>query len=93
MKIYLVGYMGSGKSSVGNLLAEKLKLGFIDFDRYIENEAGKTIAEIFDEDGEDKFREMEHRHLQNVLGKQNVVISLGGGTPCFHNNMESINHS
>jgi shikimate kinase len=91
MKIYLIGYMGSGKSSVGELLAAKLKLSFIDFDRYIEKETGKTVAEIFDTEGEDKFREMEHEYLKKLLGKEDVVVSLGGGTPCFHNNIDIIN--
>ena len=90
MKVYLLGYMGSGKSSAGKMLAEKMKLTFIDFDRYMEEKEGKTIAEIFDTKGEDKFRELEHHHLKTLLSAQNVVISLGGGTPCFHNNMELI---
>ncbi len=93
MKIYIIGYMGSGKSSVGKLLAQKLHLDFIDFDSYIEKEEGKTVAEIFDADGEDKFREMEHKYLKKLLSKDHVVISLGGGTPCFHNNIELINKS
>lgn len=93
MKIYLIGYMGSGKSTVGELLAGQMKLDFIDFDRYIENEVGKTIADIFETQGEDKFRELEHKYLKKVLSKDNVVVSLGGGTPCFHNNIELINAS
>ena len=91
MKVFLIGYMGSGKSTVGKLLAEKLKLDFIDFDRNIEKEEGRTIAEIFDSGGEDKFREMEHEYLKKLLPKKNAVISLGGGTPCFHNNIDLIN--
>ena len=93
MKIYLIGYMGSGKSAIGSILAGQMKLDFIDFDKHIENETGKTITEIFDAFGEDKFRELEHEYLKKLLTKENVVISLGGGTPCFYNNMELINMS
>ena len=85
--------MGSGKSSVGKVLAEKLKVDFLDFDRYIENETGKTIEDIFDTQGEEKFREIEHEYLKKILHKENIVVSLGGGTPCFHNNIELINKS
>jgi shikimate kinase len=93
MKIYLIGYMGSGKSTVGELLAERMKLNFIDFDKYIERETGKTITEIFDTTGEEKFRELEHQHLKKLLRQDDVVVSLGGGTPCFYNNIELINKS
>ena len=83
--------MGSGKSTIGKLLAEKLRMDFIDFDNHIEQATGKTITEIFDTEGEEKFRTLEHQHLKKLLNKDNVVISLGGGTPCFHNNIELIN--
>ena len=91
MKIFLIGYMGSGKSTAGKLLADKLNLSFVDFDKYIEKQTGKTIAEIFDQGGEEKFRMLEHEHLQQLIPKEKVVISLGGGTPCFYNHMELIN--
>ena len=91
--IFLTGFMGSGKSTVGKLLAEQMSLDFIDFDSFIEQEQGKTITEMFDSGGEDKFRELEHEYLKKLLLKKNVVISLGGGTPCFHNNIELINNS
>ena len=91
MNIYLIGYMGSGKSTVGRLLAAKLQLEFIDFDEHIELSTEKTITEIFDQEGEEKFRALEHECLKRLLTKNNVVIALGGGTPCFHNNMELIN--
>jgi len=83
--------MGSGKSTVGKRLAEKLTFGFIDFDMRLEKESGKTIAEIFDSEGEEKFRLMEHEQLKKLLDEDNVVIALGGGTPCFYNNIERIN--
>jgi len=91
MKIFLIGYMGSGKSTVGKRLAEKINFDFIDFDKHIEKETGKTITEIFDADGEEKFRLLEHEYLKKLLNKENVVISLGGGTPYFHNNIQLIN--
>lgn len=93
MKIYLIGYMGSGKSTIGRLLAEQMQLDYIDFDKNIEEEAGKTITQLFDEFGEDKFRQLEHEYLKRLLVKENIVISLGGGTPCFYNNIELINNS
>ena len=93
MKIYLIGYMGSGKTTIGKLLAEKLHLAFIDLDKHIEQETDKPITEIFEKEGEEKFRILEHEHLKKLLDKDNVVISLGGGTPCFHNNLELINKS
>jgi len=93
MKIFLIGYMGSGKSTVGNILSQSLKMDFIDFDRYIENGTSKTISEIFETEGEDEFRNLENKYLKEVLLMNNVVVSLGGGTPCFFNNMELINKS
>ena len=91
MKIYLIGFMGSGKSSVGKLLSRKLGYDFIDLDEYIEKETGRTIIDLFEEGGEDKFRMLEHEHLKKLLVKDDVVIALGGGTPCFYNNMSILN--
>ena len=93
MKVFLIGYMGSGKSTAGKKLAEKLRLSFIDFDEYIEKQSGKTIPDIFESEGEEKFRSMERKCLEQIVGMDNAVISLGGGTPCFNNNMELINKS
>ncbi|MBI3502834.1 MAG: AAA family ATPase [Bacteroidetes bacterium] len=93
MKIFLIGYMGSGKSTVGKKLSCKLNLDFIDFDNYIENQTGKTISEIFEKDGEEKFRSMEHEYLKEIFKKENAVTSLGGGTPCFNNTIELINRN
>ena len=93
MKIFLIGYMGSGKSTAGKKLASKLGLTFLDLDDYIESEYGKTIPEIFEKEGEEKFRELEHLYLKKVLSFDNIVISLGGGTPCFYNHMELLNNS
>jgi len=83
--------MGCGKSTIGRLLANKLQLEFIDLDSYIETETQKSIPDIFASEGENKFRELEHENLKKLLSKDNIIIALGGGTPCFFNNMELIN--
>lgn len=93
MKVFLIGYMGSGKSTVGRKLAERLGMAFLDFDEFIERKTGKTISRIFESQGESGFRALEHQYLREILGTEDVVISLGGGTPCFNNNMELINTS
>ena len=92
-KIYLIGYMGSGKTTIGRVLAKKLDCQFIDIDHFIENRQRKTINEIFLDKGEDTFREMEHSVLEEISLFENVVISTGGGTPCFHDNMTLMNET
>ncbi len=91
MKIVLLGYMGSGKSTVGKSLAEKLKLTFIDLDDYIESHLNTSISQIFAEMGEIYFRRKEHQFLKEVLEKnEDLVIALGGGTPAYSNNMDLV---
>lgn len=91
MKIVLLGYMGSGKSTVGKLLAEKLKLEYRDLDTIIETQAHKTIPEIFAEKGEIHFRKLEHQVLREVLkSHDSFVLALGGGTPCYSGNMDTL---
>lgn len=90
MRIVLLGYMASGKSTAGNLLAERLSLDFIDLDGFIEEKAGKTVAEIFELEGEKSFRKKEKESLEILLAKDNIVIAAGGGTPCFFENMQWI---
>ncbi len=92
-KIFLTGYMGSGKSSTGKTLASQLKYEFIDLDKFIEQEYKMTIPEIFSSKGEKEFRSMEHNTLKKVVDKENVVIACGGGTPCYFNNMELMNNN
>tara|TARA_R110001632_G_scaffold102664_7_gene211130 strand:+ start:1108 stop:1626 length:519 start_codon:yes stop_codon:yes gene_type:complete len=93
MKIVLLGYMGSGKTTVGQQLAKKLYLNFTDLDHYIEKKEGKTISEIFKEKGEIYFRKAEHKYLQQFLKeKDSFVLSLGGGTPCYAGNMDVISN-
>lgn len=91
MKIFLVGFMGSGKSSVGRVLAQKLNLKFYDTDHEIIASTGKSINEIFEKDGEAHFRELEKLTLQNLQHKDNCVIACGGGLPCHNNLMNEIN--
>lgn len=90
MRIYLIGYMGSGKSTVGKELAQTLNLQFIDLDSYIEERNFKTIPEIFASEGEDGFRKAEQKALHEVSEFENIVIATGGGAPCFFDNMDHI---
>lgn len=91
MRIYLTGYMGSGKTTVGKELANRLGFSFTDLDKLIENKYRITIPDIFTRYDENAFRLMEHETLQDTFAMSNVVISTGGGTPCFYNNMSLIN--
>ena len=91
MKVVLLGYMGSGKSSVGALLASKLEISFFDLDAIIEEEEQLSVNEIFAKKGEIYFRKKEHSVLHSLLEKkESFVLSLGGGTPCYFNNHEVI---
>lgn len=87
-RIFLIGYMGSGKTTIGKMLAKKLNLNFIDMDAYIEEKQFKSIAQIFSEIGENEFRILEKKYLHEVGEFENLVISTGGGAPCFFDNME-----
>jgi shikimate kinase len=91
-KIFLIGYMGAGKTTVGKRLAQKMGLQFIDLDLFIENRYRKKIGEIFAEKGETAFREMERRALLEVSQFEDVIISTGGGAPCFFDNMAVMNN-
>jgi shikimate kinase len=87
MLIFLVGFMGSGKSYWGPQWARNLNLEFVDLDRQVEAQAGMSIAEIFDKLGEDAFRALEQKLLRDLGGKDNLLVACGGGTPCFEDNM------
>lgn len=91
MKIFLLGFMGSGKSYWGKSLAALLNIPLTDMDNEIEKETGQTIPEIFAGKGEAYFRELERNHLHEMLKKDWYVISCGGGLPCFFDNMELMN--
>ena len=83
--------MGSGKTTIGKALAKELGVTFYDLDWYIEDRYHKTVSEIFTEKGEQGFREVEQRMLREVAEFENVVISAGGGTPCFFDNIHYMN--
>jgi shikimate kinase len=86
MLIFLTGFMGAGKTTAGKKLASLLSYTFIDLDSQIEKETGLSVVELF-KSGEYKFREVEALVLRNCAEMENAVISCGGGTPCFHENM------
>ncbi|NBC83318.1 MAG: AAA family ATPase [Bacteroidetes bacterium] len=90
MKIFLIGFMGSGKTTVGKKLANLLNYTFMDMDQYIEYEEGRSVSQIFELAGEDYFRQAESRALHALLQKEDIVVATGGGTPCFNNNMKLI---
>ncbi|PKV50068.1 shikimate kinase [Aquimarina sp. MAR_2010_214] len=91
MNIVLIGYMGSGKSLIGRGLADKMKLNYLDLDDFIEIQEKKSIKKIFDDQGEIYFRKKESLYLKEVLDTyENTIISLGGGTPCFAGNLETV---
>jgi shikimate kinase len=92
-RILLIGPPGAGKSTVGQALADKLAIDFIDTDQMIENETGKTITDIFVVDGEPHFRALELQTLKNVLTLESGVISLGGGAPISQDAQEAIEQS
>ncbi|MFD1615010.1 shikimate kinase [Gelatiniphilus marinus] len=91
MIVVLIGYMASGKTSIGKKLANKLSYDFIDLDDLIEEKEKLSVTQVFKSKGEVYFRNQEHLHLKEVLSsKNNIVLSVGGGTPCYSNNMDII---
>ena len=90
-RIFLIGYMGAGKTTLGKAFARAMGLTFVDLDWYIEERYHKTVSQIFAERGEDGFRELEKRMLHEASDFEDVVISVGGGTPCFFDNMDYMN--
>ena len=91
MKIFLIGYMGSGKSTLGRALASMLSVPFIDMDTAIERMSGQSITEIFQTHGESHFRQLETKVLKDMEPMKAAIVACGGGTPCFNNNMEWMN--
>ena len=87
-KIFLIGFMGSGKSTAGRRLASQLNWSFIDLDEKIEKMEGMKIADIFSLKGESYFRKVEAKALKDLRFEMDTVISTGGGTPCFGDNMD-----
>ena len=91
--IFLIGYMGAGKSAIGKSLSKNNGYKFYDLDKYIEEKEGRKISEIFNHNNEVYFRKIENSYLKEIsLIKENKIISTGGGTPCFQNNFEIIDN-
>jgi len=92
MKVFLLGFMASGKSTIGLELAKILSFEFIDLDTYIEQKVNSTIKQIFEQKGEDHFRIIENEALREVASIEgNMIIAAGGGTSCFYNSIDFMN--
>lgn len=92
MKIFLIGFMGSGKTHWGQLLSQKLGIPFFDLDEQVVEQAGKPITEIFASSGEEHFRLLEKEVLSDIAEKEvSFIMACGGGTPCYFNNIEFMN--
>ncbi|MGR4858027.1 shikimate kinase [Bacteroides pyogenes] len=91
IRVFLIGYMGAGKTTLGKALARRLSVPFVDLDWYIEERFHKTVGELFAGRGEKAFRELEKKMLHEVAEFEDVIISTGGGTPCFFDNMDFMN--
>ncbi len=91
IRIFLTGYMGAGKTTLGKAFARELDVPFVDLDWYIEERFHKSISELFTLRGEASFRELERSMLHEVADFDDVIVSTGGGTPCFYDNMDYMN--
>lgn len=90
-RIFLTGFMGSGKTYWGKKWSELSGLEYFDIDEIVEQQQGKTITKIFAEDGEDHFRNLETNILRSLSNKNNIIVATGGGTPCFNDNISWMN--
>jgi len=93
MRIYLIGFMGSGKTTLGRRLAKYANLQFIDMDDFIEERYCKTVPQIFAEEGEGEFRDKERKALEELAQFTDIVIATGGGAPCFFDNIDLMNNT
>lgn len=91
--VFLIGYMGCGKTTLGEVLARQMDCRFIDLDEFIEQRQGMTVLQIFDEMGENRFRELETEALHEVASMTDVIVGCGGGTPCHGDNMSLMNQA
>lgn len=91
IRIFLIGYMGAGKTTLGKALAHEMNLPFVDLDWYTEERFHRSIRELFAERGEDAFRQLERNMLHEVGEFEDLIISTGGGTPCFFDNIDYMN--
>ncbi len=87
MRYFIIGFKSSGKTTAGRKLAQQLSMEFVDLDDYIEQMTGRSVPEIFSNDGETEFRNLEWKALKEVVKRDNVVVSTGGGVPCHCDNM------
>ncbi len=92
MRIYLLGFMGAGKTRLGKELAQLMGYSFLDLDQVLVEKAGLSINEVFSQFGEEYFRNLEREALHDSKDHEDVIISTGGGTPCFFDNLEWINN-
>lgn len=90
-RIFLIGFMASGKTTFGKKIASRLGYTFIDLDSLVEHRTGASIPELFEQQGETGFRKAEQAALGAVLKQEKIVVATGGGTPCFFDNMQQIN--
>ncbi len=91
MRIFILGFMGAGKTHWGKIWAEELGVPFLDLDEHIVAQQQQSIVNIFEQKGEDAFRQLEAAALRSTLSMDNCVVACGGGTPCFKNNIEWMN--
>ena len=91
MRIFLTGFMGSGKTSFGKKLAKHLMFDFYDLDNEVEKQESLSVSTIFNQNGEEYFRQIERDCLKQIITKNNFVLATGGGTPYYFNNMDLIN--
>jgi shikimate kinase len=90
-RIFLIGFMGCGKSTLGRLLADAIGYQFVDTDQLIEEKCGSSVAQIFAEKGENAFRRLERETLENLVKQQRIVVATGGGMACSQQNIETMN--
>ncbi|MEO6454309.1 MAG: shikimate kinase [Ginsengibacter sp.] len=90
-RIFLTGFMGSGKTFWGKIWAKENHLNFFDLDQQVEKKTGQSVAKIFEKKGEDYFREIERYELREFLLETNFILACGGGTPCFFDNLQWMN--
>ncbi len=94
MRIFLIGFMGAGKSTVGHQLAVKLGIPFFDLDELVEQRAGQSVASVFGTSGESEFRALEHQELVALVEQYgDFVLACGGGTPCYYQNLPLMQQS
>ena len=93
MKIFLIGFMGSGKTTAGKMLANRLSYSYFDLDEFIEQQEQESIRNIFEKKGESYFREQESKYLKKIAEYEDCVISTGGGAPCHFDNMDYMNNA